>query len=218
MLRRDVHANRPYTRPCIKTYEHRKACFSPWWFWLCCQCCRTSRSGQAGPYTPLRPYTAACGTTTSGLRWRLEQQMEVCRERRRAGFLHGHYDVIRSTELINEGKNRAQHYLHGDDCTIATHFMPIANMNYQFRMEKIKVAPAAYFYNVNVTSAVHGADPTAGTPVQSAPWTAPWLCSNPQYLWAGMCFLVYNMITVIFTGAKMYSSYLFFFFILIRLM
>ncbi len=68
---------------CMQTYEHRQAFFSPWWFWLCCRCCRTSQSGQAGPYTPLRPYTAASGTTTSGLRWRLEQQMEFQRKKER---------------------------------------------------------------------------------------------------------------------------------------
>lgn len=50
--------------------------FSPWWFWLYCQCCRTSPWGQEGPYTPHHPYTAACGTTTSELQWRLEQKMK----------------------------------------------------------------------------------------------------------------------------------------------
>lgn len=72
-------------------------------------------------------------------------------------------------------------------------------------------APAAYFYNVNVTSAVHGADPTAGTTVQSVQQHTVVLCSSLFF------FFICNMITLIFTGAQMYSSYLFFF-ILIRLM
>ncbi len=89
-------------------------------------------------------------------------------------------------------------------------------MNYYLRV----IAPAAYFYNVNVTSAIHGADPAAESTLQSAPWTA--LQTNTAALFkppvslSSHVFSICNMITVIFTGAKMYNSYLFL--ILIRLM
>lgn len=64
------------------------------------------------------------------------------------------------------------HYLHNNLVMLQSSDLLYIHSQHELLLAKIIIMQCNFFYNVNAMSTVHGADPTAGTAVGSAPWIA----------------------------------------------